>query len=170
MKRVLAPLVLVACARPESELRAKVDPTPVSAPSAVVTAAPSTSQAPKSDWAVACTRHLEAAALAAAKHSPALTGLAVESRAFVDGNGAQVEELSMLQLGVSLHVSRRTPPETGDDAWKMRAESLKGSYHRLDHRVGPKGSAFLAFDGVPVPAATDLAPIFRAAVDLCLAS
>lgn len=167
--RLLVSLVLLAsCARPATDWNAKADPIPTvatpSAPSSPTEASPQ----PPSAWVPACKKHLEAAALAAAKHSPALGGLVVETRVFDDGDGAHVEELSMSQLGFALHVSRRTKAETGDDGWKMRAESLKGSYHRAEHRIGPKGSAFLSFDGVPVPAATALSPIFRHAADLCL--
>jgi len=113
-----------------------------------------------------CAKHLEAALTAAAKHSPAMAGIFVEPDHTVEA-GVSRETLTAWRTSFYLRVERRTPPETGDDGWHYRAESLKGAYHRSDIRTGPKGSAFVAFDGVPMAAAIELAPMFTAAVDRC---
>ncbi|MGZ3475702.1 MAG: hypothetical protein ACXWUG_16620 [Polyangiales bacterium] len=170
MRVAVVIVILASCAHPSpNDLHAKADP--VDASPVVSEAAPAPPKEPDqtlTPWMVACTKELDAAVVAAGKHSPAMAGMDVESKIFVDGNGARVEELSLYRLGFYLRVSRRSPPESGDDTWKMRAESLKGSYHRSDLRTGPKGSAFIAFDGVPMPAAVELSPIFRGAIDRCL--
>ena len=162
-------LLVVSCTKPTVD-RATPDPTDASPPEVEqlnpVPVAPV--DAKPTAWMIACKKELELAVVAAGKHSPTMAAIAVESTRFDDGNGAHVEELSLGRLGFSLHVSRRNPPEVGSDTWGKRAESLHGAYHLSLVRGGPKGSSFVSFDGVPMNAAVELAPIFSAAADRCL--
>lgn len=65
-----------------------------------------------------------------------------------------------------LPAAERASQPTG---WGMRAESLHGSYHAMFMRKAGVGDAFISFDGWIPQEAQAIAPIFEAAVDLCLA-
>lgn len=126
-------------------------------------------------WLDRCAAHVEAARQKAAAVEGAFRGASVkkESETRPGGNRVSVSMFPpTFKVGAfSVSVQRLPADERASQptGWGMRAESLHGSYHAMFMRKAGVGDAFISFDGWIPQEVQAIAPIFEAAVDLCLA-
>jgi hypothetical protein len=162
-------IALIACSRPAPEPRAVADPPKSDAALADAPPALPTTDGGRSEWVKSCAKEMQRALDEAAKKNPSLASLAVAVDEFDTADGVHVEEVSIRATNFHAIAARYTPPEAGDDTWKYRAESLAGSYHRIEIRVGKHGQGTVAFDGLSSSSVAMLLPFFKDGVDRCLA-
>jgi hypothetical protein len=146
-------------------------PAASAVPSASASATPSASAAAASGWQARCAAHVEAARQKASAIEGAFRGASVEREGPAGGGELSISMFPpTFSVGAfGFHVQRRLPAERGHEVgWGGRAESLHGSYHAMFMRKAGVGDAFISFDGWNPQEVQVIAPLFKAAADLCL--
>jgi hypothetical protein len=135
-------------------------------------AGPSASAAGASSWQERCAAHVEGARRQASAIEREFRGASVEREGRAGGERLSIHMFppTFRVGGFGFSVQRSPAAERALEAgpWGMWAESLHGSYHAMFHREAGVGEAFLSFDGWGSGEVQVIAPIFKAAADLCL--